>query len=368
MRFLTFILAFVFVFFTCCNCDDLNSGSDATLDQPTSDEIINSSSNESSEDVSLDDNQTSTVIPEISDENTDISIPELSLPNEIEPEMEVSVSDIGISGKELSLYGEFSGQENSELFDLLYKKLRYCNNRISLIIWNTDGSKALAYNTQQDYYSASTIKIAYTLSCCLLIDEGLADKNEKIKYEEKYYHEGDGELKFEPFGTYFTIEELIGKCISVSDNIAYEMLIERFGRDTYNALMVEYGCDSLIIPEEKLWAKHVLTTDFLIIWEKLYKCFNEDTIMSKILKDSCTNTVSNYATKTLADGIDYSHKQGDYYGSLPSFCDAGIIWDDNPYIFVIFTNIDVYEGDKSIMRSVMNTVFDIMGTERIIEE
>lgn len=396
---ITFISAFILIFLVSCtggageDTSSLPSESNPTADETPSlskEEVSfcsdDNSPGESSEPEMTDSSSLSesseTEISNPESSEPEISTEESSEPGVIEesdgesepdiviPKDSVHISDIKASGRELTVYGTFdSGKKQKELFKKLNKELDEYGGNISLIVWSTDGSKALSYNTNERFFTASTIKIAYALSCCFQIDEGIFDKNTKITYEEKHHHDGGGEIKNQPFGTEYTIEELINKCISISDNVAYEMLVDHFGYDYYNNMMGELGCDSITLRKGKLWSHKALTTDFLVVWNELYEYFGSGAPMAEILKNACTNTVCSYATQTLnRRKIDYSHKEGDNHGAYPAYNDSGIIWDEVPYIFVIFTNSDSREGDRKTMTDVMNAVFDIMDTPRLKED
>ena len=367
--------------------DEISEDEESSLPLPESQDSAPESSVSESESSLPESSESESSEPESSESESsesESSEPQSSEPENSEPENSehpedeseviitipmdsVQTSDITESGKELHAYGALNNE--NELLNRLSKELVEYEGKISLIVWSTDGSKALSYNTKERFFTASTIKIAYVLSCCVQIDEGKFDKDTKLTYEEKHHHGGGGEIKDQPFGTEYTIEELINKCISISDNVAYEMLVDHFGYDYYNNMMEALGCNSITLPKGKLWSRKALTKDFLIIWNELYEYFDSGAPMAEILKNSCTNTVCSYGTQTLnRRKIDYSHKEGDNYGAYPAYNDSGIIWDEIPYVFVIFSNSDSLEGDKKTMTDVMNAVFDIMGTPRLHKE
>lgn len=76
----------------------------------------------------------------------------------------------GNIGKKIKLYGDL--EESDEINELAEILGNYSKN-ISLVAMSLKDNKAIAYNTKQGYFSACTIKIAYILSCCKQIDEGL---------------------------------------------------------------------------------------------------------------------------------------------------------------------------------------------------
>ena len=259
-------------------------------------------------------------------------------------------------GKTLNIYGDID--PNDERIKKLENTLQGYNKRISLAVWKKDGSKALSYNTQQTYFSACTIKIGYMLNVCKLIDQGVADENTLMTYQEKYYHRGSGQIRKNAYGTQYSLKTLINLALSISDNVAYKMLTAYFGHEEYNAYMNKLGCSSIKL--SGMWASKAKVQDYIVVWNEVYNYVNSDAKMAPVLKAACTNTPFNYGTETLASGIDYSHKSGDNFGSSAVYNDAGIVWDDDAYIFAVFTNSEGTSYDIKTVNTVMETVYDIM--------
>ena len=259
-------------------------------------------------------------------------------------------------GKVLNVYGELD--PNDPRVIELQNILKGYSKKISLIVWRKDGSKAVSFNTQATHFSACTIKAGYMLNVCKLIDQGVADENTLMTYEEKYYHRGSGRIRKNPYGAQYSLKTLVNLALSISDNVAYKMLNAYFGREEYNAYMKELGCNSLVT--SGMWASKANVRDYIIVWNEIYDYVLSDGKMANTLKTACTNTDFNYGTETLADGIDYSHKSGDNFGASAAYNDAGIVWHDNAYIYAVFTNSEGTSYDIKTVNSVMEIVYDIM--------
>lgn len=259
-------------------------------------------------------------------------------------------------GKTLNVYGELDPND-SRIIEL-QKILKDYSKKISLIVWRKDGSKAVSFNTQATHFSACTIKAGFMLNVCKLIDQGVADENTMMTYEEKYYHRGSGRIRKNPYGAKYSLKTLVNLSLSISDNVAYKMLSAYFGRDEYNAYMDQLGCKSLKL--NGMWASKANVRDYIKVWNEMYDYLVSDAKMAPVLKAACTNTDFNYGTETLADGIDYSHKSGDNFGSAAAYNDAGIVWHDKAYIYAIFTNSEGTNYDIETVNSIMEIVYDIM--------
>lgn len=259
-------------------------------------------------------------------------------------------------GKELNVYGNLSSDDSR--IKELQSLLQSYNKNISLIAWRKDGTKAVSYNTSQTYFSACTIKAGYILNICKIIDSGMVDENTLITYESKHYHKGSGQIKYSEYGTQYSIKTLINLCLSISDNVAYEMLIDYFGFTEYNAMVDQLGCSSIRL--SSMWASKAKVKDYVVIWNEIYNYLESGAKMSSLLKESCTNTPFNYGTETLKEGVDYSHKSGDNFGNSPAYNDAGIVWEDNAYIYAVFTRSEGTSYDISTVNDAMDIVYDIM--------
>lgn len=268
----------------------------------------------------------------------------------------IAPNSFGDHGKELIVYGDIDAND-PRVISLRDTLLSY-NKNISLAVWRKDGTRAISFNTSQTYFSACTIKIGFILNCCKIIDSGAVDENTLLTYEQKHYHKGSGKIKNSEFGSQYSIKTLINLCLSISDNVAYEMLSDYFGLSQYNAMIDALGCNSLRL--KSIWAYNVKVKDYIIIWNEVYNYFESGAKMSVYLKNACTNTPFNYGTETLAEGIDYSHKSGDNFGNSAVYNDAGIVWEDNAYIYAVFTNSEGTRYDIDTVNTAMDLVYQLM--------
>lgn len=252
----------------------------------------------------------------------------------------------------MHLWGEFTEPQEavlSSIEDILkgYKK------RISVIAYPIDGENGFSYNSDMGFFSACTIKAAYVFSLCRYLESEDYDLSTKLTYKEKHYHGGSGTIRYSAFGSRYTVEYLITQALSISDNVAYVMLLDYFGRDFHNEYMDELGCETL--KTNGMWAPKATTADFVVLWNELYDYFREGTEYSELYRKACTNSDYTY----LAEGMtawDYSHKSGHNYGSNPSYNDVILVWKERPYILAVFTASEGDESDRKVVESVANLV------------
>lgn len=340
-KILGLVLILCLVIFSGCTTKSTNiENTTSTTKQPLQTEENENSLSQTNEDLP-------TIEENLNIENTTI-------------EQKYKIEDLKNTNKELIIYGDTINN-----IDNIKEKLSSYNKNISVVIYALDGDFGLVYNTNQTYFSACTIKIGYVLSCCKQIDEGKESKDTVLTYQQKHYHGGSGQIKNQPYGTKYTIATLIDKCLSISDNVAYEMLVDHFGYEYYNQMVNDIKCESIKL--NGLWASKAKTLDFVKLWNSVNEYFETETEMSKVLKNACTNTSFNYGTKTIS-GVDYSHKSGDNFGTFAAYNDAGIVWCEKPYIYVVFTNSEGTTYDTNVVNTVMRSIFDDVNSSSNIDK
>ena len=253
----------------------------------------------------------------------------------------IAVSDLPSTGRgELVAQGAFN--PNDERLTVLKEKLDAYPKNIGMVIYSCDGSKALSYNSTGEFFSACTIKMAFMYYVSQQLEQGNGSLDEVMTYLPSHYHTGSGDIKYQSMYTDYTIRDLIWYLLTISDNIAYEMLRSRYGYDGQNQLMESIGSYSLMTGDA-LWAYDAQPRDYVAVWMYYYNYFLSDSEVAKVMYESCTNTDYNYATETLTQ-YNYSHKSGDNFEPLSAYNDTGILWCDHPYIYIVLSSSDLY-GD-----------------------
>ena len=271
------------------------------------------------------------------------------------PATYIAASSLGLVDRNLYTYGDV----DKKLADSLESVLKKYKNNISIACWSTDGSRAVLYNTKQTYFSACTIKMPVMYAYCKQIDAGKIDADKKLTYASRHYYGGSGEIRHQPYGTQYSTKYLIEKSLSVSDNVAYVMLLEEYGKDAMNATVEQLGCDSVAFSSGSKWAKQMNARDLMVVWSEVYKYFCSGSSNAKMLKDACTNTDFNYGTEKITE-YDYSHKSGDNFGEFRAYHDAGIVWSDVPYVYVVLTRSEGTAYDRATVDASMEIVKEIM--------
>ena len=290
---------------------------------------------------------------------TETTIDQSTEPTTSETEVEEKPLDVRIkwediiaAGRDIKVFGDID-EDLSEI----ETALDGYGQKISVLAYSLDGKKAIAYNTNQKYFSACTIKAGYVLSCCKQIDQGTYNADDVMTYESKHYHTGSGKIKNQPYGTKYSIKTLLHEALYISDNVAYEMLVDYFGHEYYNKMIKKLGCTGLEL--KGLWSHNVTVNDLGILWSEIATYLESDSTMSETLRKACTNSPYNYGSQFTTD-VDYSHKSGDNFGDYAAYNDAGIMWGETPYVYVVLTNSEGGTTTKNVINKTMSKIFDIM--------
>lgn len=274
---------------------------------------------------------------------------------EPEPMKPLDVNALATAGKDVISIGvdEAKAKQIDAILDTFPEN-------ISLAVWSTDGSKVVLYNTQQTYFSACTIKIPWILYLCKRIDEGKYSKDTVLTYQQKHYHDGSGIIRKGKYGDQYTVEKLIQLCLNISDNVAYEMLVDMIDRADFDAFVNELGYQSFKLRPNSMWSSNSVVKDYVGIWNEVYKYFQTGTDGAVMMKKGCTNSPFAYGVLTLKNA-DYSHKSGDNFGASRAYHDAGIVWAPTPYTYAIFSKCEGEASNIKKINEAMAIVHELFG-------
>jgi len=190
----------------------------------------------------------------------------------------------------------------------------------------------VSYNADSAIFTASTIKAPAMIYIYEMASLGKIDLNEKLVYTSNYYHDGSGILKNKEFNTEYTIEELLQYTIYDSDNIAYNMLNNRFGQKNIRDFWKNLGTEN-IFELNTIWG-YTSASDAMIYMKELYRFSKEnDEYGSKLL-----NHFKKAQWKMISDkdGNYNTANKGGWSGT--AIHDVAIVFDENPYILVVMSN------------------------------
>ncbi|MDN4075177.1 serine hydrolase [Fictibacillus terranigra] len=135
-------------------------------------------------------------------------------------------------------------------------KLNELNSRVNGIIEAHNGDYAFRIETEEGHIeyrdddifpAASLIKIPILMESFRLAEQKLIDLSSKISLHQEGKAGGAGVLHLLSREATVTLADVLMLMITVSDNMAANIMIERTGMDRINALLAEMGCSKTVL-------------------------------------------------------------------------------------------------------------------------
>ncbi len=184
--------------------------------------------------------------------------------------------------------------------------------------------KTLACQPDTALYIASAIKAPYALYVCRQLDAGNVFKDEAIEYQEKFYDEGSGSIKSAQPGTMYRLDYLLQESILHSDNIAYRLLVNRCGKEDFNAMLDSLGItEGMHFTATNIWPK-ATPRELALCWNEIYNYIQSGAPHSALLAQLLTNSS---AYSPIRKAFVYQRTVAAKYGwDQSSYVDAGIVY------------------------------------------
>jgi len=199
------------------------------------------------------------------------------------------------------------------------------------------------YNENASMPAASTIKVAVMVEVFTQLERGNFSLDSRVTLESSDKDDGSGDLCDAPAGTSYSVSELLGRMIDVSDNTAANMLIRLVGRHNINRDMYVLGLHRTHLYDyirTQGWAirnelrsspSDMVRLLALMAQRRLVDEWASNQMIS-ILEDDEFNTL---LPESLPDSVPVAHKTGSLFDTLN---DVGIVYADGaPYVIAVMT-------------------------------
>ena len=196
----------------------------------------------------------------------------------------------------------------------------------------TTGATA-AVGADQVFVAASTVKAPLAMYVFDLVAEGKASLDEPLTYDPADWEGGTGILQDSIPGDCYTVAELVDLAITVSDNIATNMLLRRFGFDNFRQYMLAQGGTVTNLPTGR---RATTPRDMIVYLERAYRRAVEGDGLYRTLMGLMTQTVfSDRIAAGAPPGVTVAHK----IGTLPGMVhDVGIVFlPGRPFAIALFS-------------------------------
>lgn len=202
----------------------------------------------------------------------------------------------------------------------------------------------MKYDEDRVFFAASVIKEPYILWLIQNVEknETAGGTDEKFRedrefvYTEDKFKEGSGVIQKSEFGTVYTYIDLMRLTITQSDNVAFAELRRVFGKKDFNKYMSDNG---VVNPVKSLYT--VSASDAAKYLKLTYEYFEGKTKYSEMLKKWMLSTNHRILIPSAVKPTQAANKYG---WDRDSYHDTAIVFDENPYLLVILTELDKGSG------------------------
>ena len=300
-------------------------------------------------------NNTKNVVSKIEDEDT------TSISETTNSKAETTAETTAETEKQITSNVEKETEKITQLPDSImetveYWKSVYPNMTIGVGLYSLDGTTGYEYNASTPINSACTIKATYALFVLQEAEKrGIDIWETYITYEPRHSDpEGSGDINlYGYYGQEYSIAELVRLLLSVSDNVAYNMLLENFTLDDFYSYNYTIGGQS----DWSKWGR-ASVEQRKCEWVEIWNYINSDSLYSEVLRNDLTGTDFAYFVQGMQNWHSYMQKSGwtedtPYY---PAAGEAAII--DDSFILIVLTEdyTDYKMGHIDVIQSIGGAV------------
>lgn len=156
----------------------------------------------------------------------------------------------------------------TDLLSLIKEKAGSKSYRIRVSVYDFADETSVSYNGQERFYPASLTKVANLLCFFEEVQKGnfSLDNTYKLKQSDKYINGnkvvGTGDLQYKSNGSKYTYSEILSKMVSLSDNIAANIIFDALGREKLDSFLERYGLNDTKIYKKYYDGNRALPTNY----------------------------------------------------------------------------------------------------------
>lgn len=252
----------------------------------------------------------------------------------------------------------------SQLEKIVKNELINFNGNVSIYANDFKGN-VIDINSNEEYNSASCIKVYILVELFRQVHLGKKSLDEKLRYNSENYVNGSGVLQYLTPGLELSVKDIATLMMIISDNVATNIMIDYLGIDNINRTIKELGCTDTelyckfesvedkpfsktnakdyahifeLINNYELWDKSISTQIIEILKNQKYHEMVGDGI-PKVYRETENEFINYIATKSgkyqsvRNDGGIVSTKYGNYILTIfiKDFLDQDYLNDDDIY-------------------------------------
>lgn len=205
-----------------------------------------------------------------------------------------------------------------------------------------------------EFYPASLLKVPVAMAVAKKIEQGEWKWSNELVLMSADKDDKFGTLYKKPSNSTYTIEELVRRSLSDSDNTAHFILVRNLEIEEMKDVYDHMGLKGFLDTEGSLSAKR-----YSIIFRSLYSAsYNNDSDSQKLLTYLSKSPFTTYIEQGLPKGVSFAHKIG-IDTDKKVFMDSGIVYAENrPYLLTVMTKGKDEQTAKKIMVDISEKVYN----------
>jgi beta-lactamase class A len=228
--------------------------------------------------------------------------------------------------------------------------------RYSVVVHELGTGRQWQVNETERFHPASTIKMPVVLYALEQYRAGKLTWDQQIEYTPADFESpGGGAFETSPFGGFYPVENLVGRAIRYSNNIAVNMLGRYLGWDEIRAW--SRAIDGELYRADD-GTPQVTALSELGWWRRLDQLSREDPQAAEMLLAPLREVAyDGRIAAGLPEGVPYLHKFGSYDGN---YHDGGIVYGRRPYILIVLTGEASEEAADASIARLSAAVYKVM--------
>ena len=236
----------------------------------------------------------------------------------------------------------------------ILRDLAALDGKIGLYVKNLVTGEEIAYNADDSYNPASTIKLAVLAEVYRQVSLGNASLQDTIRVRDSDKCGGCGALKSFDGEPEVTIGTLCRLMITISDNTATNVLIRHFGPEKLSAGFRTFGLEKTTVrrcfydteSERRGIHNEIVPREMGQLLEQFYNgAFISKEVSDEILSIMLNQQI-NHKLERLPGDMEYAHKTGEQSGVTN---DIAIVYAPQPFIFCFYANeADIHQCNDFI--------------------
>lgn len=212
--------------------------------------------------------------------------------------------------------------ESAVLTQILRQQVKGKAGTVGVYVTDLPTGRTASINPNAQFYGASTLKVPIAMAVLKQVDEGRLSLDDRIAYREEDFQAGAGSLQatIKP-GDRISVRELLRLMITISDNIARNMLERHVGSDYVREYMTELGATPPYDPVTRLVTPYGMNNVLIALDTNRSGLSDESTKL--LLEWMKSTTLRRISAKLPEEQVFVAHKTGSWPGE---FHDFGLVY------------------------------------------